>query len=113
MDIVRVIVFLPEESRERIMDAVNSVMKPIYPSYDFVFSWSNVTGCWRPLSGANPFIGSIGEICYANEIRLEFCCYRDSLKKVIQTVKALHPYEEPVIDVVNVETWKNFIGCDV
>jgi hypothetical protein len=33
------------------------------------------------------------------ELKIEFICERDNVKKVIAAIKREHPYEEPAIDV--------------
>ena len=69
-------------------------------NYDNCMTVSKVIGSWRPLEGANPFEGSIGEICTAEEIKVEFCCKRDIVKAVVETIKRVHPYEVPVINII-------------
>ena len=101
-DIFKVTVNVPEEFLERIMDSVNSVMGPVYPGYDRTFSYSPVTGTWRPLEGSSPYKGTIGKIEVSDEIRLEFVVKRNDLRKVIDAIEKIHPYEEPAIDVTKV-----------
>jgi len=107
--VFRIIAFIPDDSREVIMDAVNATIKPIYPHYDFVFSWMAVRGSWRPLSGSHPFLGTQNEICTGQEVRLEFCCYEDDIETAIHAIRKHHPYEEPVIDILRVQTWKDYL----
>ncbi len=95
----KVVVFLPPEDREKIMEAVNGAMEPIYPHYDMVFSYQMVTGCWRPLEGADPYQGELGKVEVADELRMEFAIKAPDLRRVIDAIIAAHPYEEPGIDV--------------
>jgi len=43
--------------------------------------------------------GKAGELSSAAEIRLEMVCPEDALPLAIETIKALHPYEEPAFDI--------------
>ena len=95
----KVVVFLPLEYKDDLMRAINESMEPIYPNYDMVFSYQMVKGCWRPLEGADPFQGRIGELEEADELRLEFAIKASDLARVVDAIYLAHPYEEPGIDV--------------
>jgi len=60
---------------------------------------SSGIGTFRPLKGAQPFIGEQGVIERVGEARIETVVLKKDLKRVISTIKKVHPYEEPVIDV--------------
>jgi len=106
-DILKVTVNVPEEFLERIMDSVNSVMDPVFPGYDRTFSYYPVTGTWRPLKGSSPYKGTVGKIEVSDEIKLEFAVKRKDLKKVIEVIEKIHPYEEPAIDITKVVCGKD------
>ena len=52
------------------------------------------------MPGANPYDGEIGVLCTADEYKVEVCCAVDALKKTFESIRAMHPYEEPVINVI-------------
>ena len=56
-------------------------------------------GRFRPLKGASPLIGDIGQIEEVEEDRIETICSSKSLELVLAAIKKAHPYEEPVVDV--------------
>lgn len=58
---------------------------------------------WRTKKGAHPYNGKIGDITIAKSVRVEMQCPAENVKKVIQTIKNLHPYEEPVIELLKLE----------
>ena len=62
-------------------------------------------GRFRPLKGAKPAIGEIGKIEAVEEERIETVVEEEILEDVVFKVRAAHPYEEPVIDVIEL---KNF-----
>ena len=57
-------------------------------------------GQFRPLAGANPFIGQVGAVEAVAEYKVEMVCDKEALKPAILALKASHPYEEPAYDVV-------------
>ena len=63
-------------------------------------SYSPVTGCWRPLEGSSPFIGKCGSISTEPELKAEVTCRTGRLKETLAAIKKVHPYEEPVINVI-------------
>lgn len=103
---------IPAEFLDDLMEAVDSAMSPLYPGYDHAYMYWPVKGTWRPLEGSNPYLGTVGKIEVADEMRLEFAVKSDDVKKVIETIVRIHPYEEPAIDVIEMTGWKDFIASD-
>ncbi|RRD47987.1 hypothetical protein [Tessaracoccus sp. OH4464_COT-324] len=58
------------------------------------------TGQFRPLAGANPTIGSVNELEYVAENRIEVTFPRRIRAQVVAALRAAHPYEEPAFHVV-------------
>ena len=111
-EVYKIGVNLPPEFLERMMDSVNDVMEPLYPKYDRTFMYWPVKGTWRPLPGADPYNGTIGEIETADEIRLEFAVKKKDLEIVLRTIAEVHPYEEPAVDVIPMLSWRDIIPSD-
>lgn len=44
--------------------------------------------------------GAIGEICCGTEVKMEVRCPVELAENAVNTVKKIHPYEEPVINVI-------------
>ncbi len=107
--IYKISVTIPQEYKDELMDSINSVMGQIYPGYDRVFSITKTEGTWRTLEGADPFNGRIGEITSAEELRIDFAVQEKDLKKVLEVIADVHPYEEPAIDVIPMIPWKDII----
>lgn len=57
-------------------------------------------GRFRPLPGARPAIGSVGEPEVVQETRIEVVLPRPRRAVVVAALLAAHPYEEPAYDVV-------------
>jgi len=60
-------------------------------------------GRFLPLAGADPHIGDVGKLEEVEEERIETVCRGAVLKDVLEAVRAVHPYEEPAIDVYPIE----------
>ncbi|MHB9925602.1 divalent cation tolerance protein CutA [Clostridium botulinum] len=93
--------FIPEEYVKKLRKALNHIgALTVGGNYDNCMTISRVKGSWRPLGGSTPFNGDIGEICEAEECKVEFCCTKKVLKNTITTIKKVHPYEIPVINII-------------
>ena len=69
-------------------------------NYDSCLSYSPVTGCWRPLDGTHPYLGHVGEVHSGPELKVEVTCRTEQVDAIVDAVKRVHPYEEPVINVI-------------
>jgi hypothetical protein len=99
--LVKIETFIPEEYVSSLREALNKIgALTVDGIYDYCMSVSKVKGSWRPLEGANPYNGEIGEICEAEEMKVEFTCRKEILKAAVETIKLVHPYEKPVINAV-------------
>ena len=56
-------------------------------------------GRFKAHEGANPFIGSVGNVETVAEERIETIVPERGLKKVLKAMIAAHPYEEPAYDI--------------
>ena len=92
--------YLPVEALEDIKQALYNIGLGKIGNYDCCMSWYQVNSSWRPIEGANPYLGTINEIEYATEYKLEFQCSETNLKLAIDTIKANHPYEEVGINII-------------
>lgn len=52
-------------------------------------------GQFQPMNGANPFIGTVGQMEYVDEWRVETIVPEDKAAAVKQALLASHPYEWP------------------
>ncbi len=53
--------------------------------------------------GSNPVVGERGRLEHVTELRLEMVCAGRCLAAVLGALRAVHPYEEPALDVVKLE----------
>ena len=93
-------IYIPESHFEELRKALQSVDAGHIGNYDCCLSYSRVIGTWRPLSGTDPFIGKENEISEEEELTVEVTVTGERLEETIVAIKAVHPYEEPVINVI-------------
>ena len=96
----KVEIFIPESHLPLLQETLRECDAGHIGNYDSCMSYSRVVGTWRPLSGTHPYSGTHGEISAEEEIKAEVTCRVDEVDRVIMAVKKIHPYEEPVINVI-------------
>lgn len=57
-------------------------------------------GQFRPVGGADPHIGAVGELEHVDEVKVEFVAPARLRRDVHAALVAAHPYEEPAFDVL-------------
>jgi hypothetical protein len=97
---VKIEVYLPAENLEEMRKAITQAKAGIVGNYDNVFAVTEVTGHWRPLEGANPYLGQTGKLETAPEIKMELNCEVQNIAGVLKAIRSAHPYEEPLIRVL-------------
>lgn len=103
----KVAVNVPNGTEFEVMDSLDGIMEPLYPGYEHVFMWWPVRGCWRPVEGSDPYLGEVGRLEVADEVRIEFAVREEDLGRVVARIAEVHPYEEPAIDVIPMVPWKD------
>lgn len=99
-DYFKLEIFIPETHFENLRKALQEADAGHIGNYDSCLSYSKVTGTWRPLAGTNPFIGKEGEVSEEEELKVEVTVKAENLKDTLKAIKQVHPYEEPVINVI-------------
>lgn len=97
---VKIEVYIPEEYRDKLREALNDIGVLGVGNYDNVMSVTKVTGYWRPLKNANPFDGEINKLSKASEDKIEFATDINNVENAVKVIKEVHPYEEPVINII-------------
>ena len=93
-------IFIPETHFRKLQCALQAVDAGHIGQYDSCLSYSRVTGTWRPLEDADPYIGSRNEISEEPELKVEVTVRAENLEKTLDVVREIHPYEEAVINVI-------------
>ena len=104
-------IFIPETHLAVLRSALQSVDAGRLGNYDSCLAYSKVTGSWRPLNGSNPYLGEQEKICEADEIKVEVNILSDNLEKTLNAIYKVHPYEEPLVNVLPLLNVKKSALC--
>mgnify|MGYP000913127871 CR=1 FL=1 len=97
--VVKIEIFIPDDCMDALAEALHGAGAGRIGNYDHCMSIINVTGTWRPLEEAKPFLGEVGKICRGSELKVEVNCAAENVPAALQAIRQVHPYEEPVINI--------------
>ncbi len=100
----KLVVTVPATHADIVRDAIGKTGLDKVGNYGFCSFSTKGVGRFIPLDGAMPAIGEVGRLETVEEERIEISCSRDAVQQIIIAIKAVHPYEEPVIDVYPLES---------
>ena len=93
--LVKIVVFVPAANLVAVRAAMwNAGAGEIGEFYDQAAFYSGGTGTFRPLPGAHPFRGQVGELSQIGEIQLEVTAPASRWRAIVAAARAAHPYEE-------------------
>ena len=98
--VVKLEIFLPPEHFPALQKALQEVDAGHIGAYDCCLSYQEVHSFWRPLSGARPYLGQENLLSQEVEYKVEVCCKTQRLQETLQAIRRVHPYEEPVINII-------------
>ncbi len=96
----KLVVFVPEGHADAVRAAVTGAGAGNVGDYDTCTYSMAGEGRFRPLPGADPAIGAVGEVETVPEVRIETVVPRGRRRDVVAALRAAHPYEEPAFDLV-------------
>ena len=94
------VVFVPESDAEKVSAAMHDAGAGVIGEYDRAMFTSSGTGSFRPLDGATPAIGEVGEVERVAETRIEMVAEPALRETVREAMLDAHPYEEVAYDVL-------------
>jgi hypothetical protein len=95
----KLVVFVPANALDAVRDALFEAGAGRIGEYERCSWFTEGTGTFRALPGANPTVGNVGEDERAAEVRLETVFPRERHEEVVAALRRAHPYEEPAFDV--------------
>lgn len=105
--LLKLVVFVPQEHADRVREALaavgvgEAVTDGLHSAYySNVFFQALGEGMFKPLPGADPAVGNIGELTRVPEARLESILPERLAARAVKALKKAHPYEEPAYDLV-------------
>jgi len=106
----KIVVFVPTDFAERLKQKMFEAGAGQIGNYDMCSFSNDGSGTFRASEKSNPYVGQIGTMHTENEVRIECVVPNWLLEKTIKLVKDVHPYEEVVVDVYNIENEYSNIG---
>jgi hypothetical protein len=94
---LKIEILVPDSHVEVVLEALHEAGVGRTGAYDHCVSLWRVDGRWRPLPGASPYHGQVGEVTRGSETKVEAMCPAGLASHALRAVRAVHPYEEPVI----------------
>jgi dinuclear metal center YbgI/SA1388 family protein len=100
-DLDKIVTFVPVgPSITAVHEALSAAGAGQIGNYSHCSFASAGTGQFKPLTGANPTIGEVGQLERVAETRLEMVLPRHRRAAVVAALRAAHPYEEPAFDLL-------------
>jgi dinuclear metal center YbgI/SA1388 family protein len=106
----KVVTFVPEANAEKLLDALAAAGAGEIGDYARCAWTAAGVGTFLPKVGANPAIGTVGDVTRVDEVRIEMVLPRAARHEVIQALRTAHPYEEPAFDVFELASWPGDTG---
>ncbi|WDV44066.1 divalent cation tolerance protein CutA [Clostridiaceae bacterium M8S5] len=101
--VYKIEVYLSKDIINNVVDQVTKLGACSVGAYDHIASYYEIEGCWRPLDNSSPFSGKKNQINYGKEYKLELRCNEKCIDKVLKKIVEIHPYEQPLINVIRLE----------
>ena len=93
------VVFVPDDDVDKVAAAMHEAGAGAIGAYDRAMFQAPGTGSFRPLDGATPAIGQVGEVEHVSENRVEMVAAPVAREAVRAAMVAAHPYEEVAYSV--------------
>jgi hypothetical protein len=95
----KLVVFVPADALDAVRDAVFAAGAGRIGEYERCSWYTEGTGTFRPLPGASPTVGEVGEEEHVAELRLETVFPSQRRDEIVAALRRAHPYEEPAFDI--------------
>jgi dinuclear metal center YbgI/SA1388 family protein len=97
--LLKLAVFVPLSHHDAVMHALLP-FSPLSGNYaDCSFTTSG-QGTFKPLEGASPYVGRVGNRESVEEARFELLIRKTDLQAALKSLRKAHPYEEPAFDII-------------
>jgi dinuclear metal center YbgI/SA1388 family protein len=108
--LVQVVVYVPKENVDSVRNAMFSAGAGAIGDYDECGWTVPGKGSFRPLEGANPHIGTVGDRSSISEVKLEMVVETWKLAGALNAMKSAHPYEEVAHSVWPLQQFQSNVG---
>ncbi|HMP16589.1 MAG TPA: Nif3-like dinuclear metal center hexameric protein, partial [Gemmatales bacterium] len=101
----KIIVFVPESHLHEVSQALFQAGAGIIGNYEQCSFRSEGLGTFWGNASSSPALGKAGQFETAEEFRLETICPACKINQALEALKLAHPYEEPAVDVIPLQTF--------
>lgn len=109
-DSAKIVTYAPREAIESITSAMARAGAGQIGEYSECSFTVEGVGSFRPGEGADPAIGTPGELSREVEVRVEMNMPAGMVDRVVTALAASHPYQEPAFDIHTARANTGFIG---
>lgn len=106
----QLVTYVPTEASEKLKLALYEAGAGKIGNYDSCGFLVEGKGNFRPLEGANPTIGKVGDLEEVAETRIEIIVPQHCEGKILNALFANHPYEEVAYSLINLVNKNQYIG---
>ncbi|MDD5937314.1 MAG: Nif3-like dinuclear metal center hexameric protein [Clostridiales bacterium] len=99
----KIVVYAPKSHEEAVREALAKAGAGAMGNYSDCTYHLDGKGHFKPLDGANPYIGAVGDLETVEEVRIECTVRKEFLDAAIQSMLAVHPYETVAYDVIQLQ----------
>ena len=97
---VKISVTVPNEDVKAVREAICNEGAGVIGNYTYCTMTTKCIGTFIPGDKANPYIGEKNKLEFVDEEKIESICEINIVKKVLKKLREVHPYEEPVIEII-------------
>lgn len=99
----KLIVYVPKSHLNQVREAFHKGGAGYIGNYSHCTFQGEGQGTFKPLKGSNPYSGQLDQISFVDEYKLESITAEKNLERLLQEIKAAHPYDEMAYDLYKLE----------
>ncbi len=99
---LKLIYYVPESHLEFTKEAIFNAGAGGIGNYQHCAWQVEGIGQFKPVKGADPFLGQLNELEQLKEWRVETIVLEKNASTVAKALKASHPYEEPAFEFIQI-----------
>lgn len=107
---LKLAVFIPTTNANDLREALAKAGAGRIGDYEACSYTTVGEGRFCALEGANPHVGSIGELHVEEEVKVEVVFPESIKNRVLKAMLNAHPYEEPAYDIIRLDQQTNVMG---
>lgn len=108
---MKLVTYVPGSHADTVREAIFDAGAGRMGNYDSCSYNISGNGSFRALDGADPFVGSIGELHFEDEVRIEVIVPTWKADAVERALIDSHPYEVPAYEFVRIENPCRSLGA--